>query len=265
MDDVGCAPGYTLERHGRVFELQLTRPELRNRIDHDLHEALHGVFGTLAAESDARALVFSATGPAFSAGGDFDFILAQNRSADRTSTIQRGMDLIWRYLEIPIPIVVALHGDVMGLGASLVLASDVVVAHPGVRIADPHVMVGLVAGDGGTLVWPASAGMLVAKRHLLTGEPLTGEDAHRLGLVTDLVDDADQVRTRAMDLAQRIAALPPLAVQGTKRALNSILRKRFAEVMEMSAVLEVESLMSADVREAIASMRERRPASYEGR
>ena len=106
--------------------------------------------------------------------------------------------------------------------------------------------------------------MMRAKRHLLTGDPITGDDAYRAGLVSDLVE-RDAVPGAAQALAERLAGLPPLAVQGTKRALNEVLRHRFAEVMPISLANELTSLGSDDLREAIAAFKERRTPTYAGR
>jgi enoyl-CoA hydratase len=106
--------------------------------------------------------------------------------------------------------------------------------------------------------------MLRAKRHVLTGDPVDGTDAHRLGLVTDLVEDAAAVLPAARSLAERIAALPPLAVQGSKQAMNHVLKTRFAEIMELSFALETTTLGSDDLLEAIAAFKERRPPTYTG-
>jgi enoyl-CoA hydratase len=254
-----------LEQHGHLLEITLTSPELLNRVDADLHAELHRLFERAGHMPDVRAMVFASTGKVFSAGGDMDFIVSQHAHADRQETVREALAIISAYLDIPFPIVVALQGDVMGFGTSLVLAADVVVSHPAARISDPHVAVGLVAGDGGCLVWPQSAGMLTAKRHLLTGDPLTGADAHHAGLVTDLVASAEDVLPAARAIADRLCALPPLAVQGTKRALNHLVRHRFAEVMELSAQLEVDSLKSQDILEAVDAFRSRRVAVYNGR
>lgn len=252
-----------LDRRGAVLEMTLNRPDRLNAIDRSLHELLHQTFLDVA-RSDARAIVFSARGKAFSAGGDFDFILHQNEHVDPDEAVREGLAILSTFLNIPAPVVIAMQGDAMGIGASLALAGDAIVTHPSVRIADPHAVVGLAAGDGGCLVWPQSAGMVLAKRHLLTAEPISGEAAARVGLVSDLVEGPDEVLPRAHAIAEKIASLPPLAVQGTKRALNSVVRKRFDEVMELSARIEMETLVSADVREAVAAMRERRPGSFTG-
>jgi enoyl-CoA hydratase len=254
-----------LDRRGAVLEMTLNRPDRLNAIDEPLHQLLHQTFLDIATMSDVRAVVFAATGRAFSAGGDFDFILNQNLHVDQEKAVAEGLAILGAFLDIPAPVVIAMQGDAMGIGASLALAGDAIVTHPSVRIADPHVVVGLAAGDGGCLVWPQSAGMVLAKRHLLTAEPMSGEVAARIGLVSDLVDTPDEVLPRARAIADRMAGLPPLAVQGTKRALNSLVRKRFDEVMELSARIEMESLVSADVREAVAAIREHRVGVFTGR
>jgi enoyl-CoA hydratase len=114
-------------------------------------------------------------------------------------------------------------------------------------------------------VWPATAGIMRARRHLLTGDPLDAETALALGLVTDLVDEPEQALPAALALATRIAALPPLAVQLTKRALNRGLLQRAGEVLELSLAYEEATLASEDLLEGIAALKERRPGSFAGR
>ena len=254
-----------LERDGDIATLTLTRPELLNRIDAAAHRELVAGFRELQAMSGLRAVLFEAEGRVFSAGGDFELMLQAHADLRvRTEMIQEALQVVQALLDISAPVVVALHGDAIGLGATVVLAADAVVTHATVRIADPHVAIGLVAGDGGCLVWPQAVGMMRAKRHLLTGDPVSGEEAHRIGLVSDLVE-REEVPAAARALAERLAALPPLAVQGTKRALNEVLRHRFAEVMAISLANELTSLGSDDLREAIAAFKERRTPTFTGR
>jgi enoyl-CoA hydratase len=145
----------------------------------------------------------------------------------------------------------------------MVLGCDAVVAsHTATFLADPHVVVGLAAGDGGCLVWPQSMGMLRAKRYLLTGDRLSAEDARTFGLVTDIVDEPSEVLPAARALADRIAALPPLAVQHTKRALNNVMRARAAEVLDVAMAYETVTVQSKDIQEAIAAAKEGRSGVY---
>jgi enoyl-CoA hydratase len=251
---------------GTVAELTLERPELLNRVDELAHAELEEAFALLGRNADLRAVVLAAAGRVFSAGGDFELMLRGNADLGaRTQLVDGGRIVLANLLDIPAPVVAALHGDAIGLGATLVLCCDAVVSHPGCRIGDPHVAIGLVAGDGGCLVWPQAAGMLRAKRYLLTGDALNGQEAHQMGLVTDLVEGADDVLPAARALAERLAALPPLAVQGTKRSLNAVLRQRFDEVMPLSLAYELATMGSDDLREAIEAFRERRPPNYRGR
>jgi enoyl-CoA hydratase len=255
----------SMERRGSVLEITFCRPQLQNRIDALAHRELVVAFRSLEEMKDVRAVVLAAEGRFFSVGGDLDFILAGNaRLAARRQMVDEGARLLSALLDVAPPVVVAMQGDAIGVGATLVLASDAVVAHPGVKISDPHVPIGLVAGDGGCFVWPQAAGMLRAKRHLLTGDALDGADAHRLGLITDLVADRAEVLPTARSLAERLAALPPLAVQGTKRTLNEGLRHRFDEVMKIGLAYELISMGSDDLREAISAFREKRLPVYSG-
>jgi enoyl-CoA hydratase len=253
-----------LERYDQVAYIVLDRPERLNRIDTVVREQLVAVANEFAARTDIRAVVFAATGPMFSAGSDFDFILNQNATADKHSTIKGAVAFFSSFLSIPCPVVVALHGDVAGVCSSLVLSADAVVSHPTVLISDPHVVLGPAAGDGGWVSWPMSAGLMLAKRHLLTGEPMQASDAHRIGLISDLVDTPEEVLVVAQSLARRIAALPPIAVQGTKFALNHLIRQRLAEVGEIAAAMEYEGLKSQDFTEVAAAIREQRAPRYIG-
>jgi enoyl-CoA hydratase len=265
MTTVYASPTLTIERDGPMAEMTLIRPDVMNRFDDALHVDMTDALRALHRERDLRAIVWSSTGKNFSAGGDFELMeLAASSIPERLRIVDDGLQLLGAFLDINVPIVVALHGDAFGVGTNLVLASDAVVAHPGVRLGDPHVAIGLVAGDGGALLWPLNLGMLRAKRHVLTGDPVDGTDAHRLGLVTDLVEDAAAVLPAARSLAERIAALPPLAVQGSKQAMNHVLKTRFAEIMELSFALETTTLGSDDLLEAIAAFKERRPPTYTG-
>lgn len=256
----------TIERDGHLMVITLDRPDLLNRFDLVLHDEFRAALLELKEDGDTRAAVLASTGKAFSAGGDFDMIRqAQADPALRHELLEGAGQLLDTLIDVPQPIVVAMQGAAMGLGASVALACDAIVAPRKAVLADSHVVAGLVAGDGGVLVWPATAGILRARRHLLTGDPLTAEDAYALGLVTDLVDTPEETLPTARALAERIAALPPLAVQGTKRALNRGLQARAAEVMELSLAEEGASLASEDVLEAIDAFQEKRPGNYSGR
>jgi enoyl-CoA hydratase len=211
-------------------------------------------------------VVLASTGRVFSAGGDFELMrVAHDDPVVRRSLVDEAQGLLTALIGLPQPIVAAVQGAAVGLGATVVLSCDAVVACRDASLADSHVNVGLVAGDGGCVVWPAAAGMLRARRHLLTGDPLDAPTCWQLGLVTDLVESADEVLPAARALAERIAALPPLAVQLTKRALTRVLLQRAGEVLDLSLSYEEATLASDDLLEGIAALKERRPGSFSGR
>jgi enoyl-CoA hydratase len=256
----------SIERSGGVATVTLTRPELLNRIDEPAHLELTTTFTALARDSGVRAVVLASTGKVFSAGGDFELMQrAHQDPANRRAVIENAHALLHALFGLPQPIVAAMQGAAIGLGATIVLSCDAVVAARTAQIADSHVNVGLVAGDGGAVVWPATAGVLRARRHLLTGDPLDAVTAFQLGLVTDLVDTPDDVLPTATALAERIAALPPMAVQLTKKALIKGLMQRASEILDLSLAYEEATLASDDLLEGIASIKERRPGSFTGR
>jgi enoyl-CoA hydratase/carnithine racemase len=253
------------EKNG-VAEITLNRPELLNRFDAVGESELAAVLRELAAEDGVRVAVLLAAGRAFSAGGDFELMLEVNvNPVERQAALQRARDLLNAIMHLPQPLVAGVQGAAIGLGATVPLGSDAVVASRNATIADAHVSVALAAGDGGALLWPQSAGMLRARRFLLTGDPLKAGEAYQFGLVTDLVDEPREVAPRAREIAAKIAALAPLAVRGTKAALNQLTRQRAGEVVETALLAEGSTLASADMVEAIAAFKEKRRGSYFGR
>jgi enoyl-CoA hydratase len=254
-----------LGKDGQVGILRLCRPELQNRFDDVLLDELGTALVELGTDPGVRAVVLTSTGKHFSAGGDIEAMLAGNADLQvLLDQVDRGRRLFRTFADFTKPLVAAVHGHVFGVATSVVLTADAVVSTAGVRISDPHVHLGLVAGDGGCVTWPANLPLVQAKRHLLWGEPLLAEDAHRLGLVTDLADDAESVPSLAMDIANRVAALPPVAVQLTKRALNKVLGARIEEAFDTAFYLEAISASTSDLREAVTAFKDKRPGVWSG-
>lgn len=255
----------TAHPNGRT-DIMLSNPDLLNRIDDRSRDALIEAFHSISTDASTRSVVLGAEGKVFSAGGDMAMMRAKHGDV---VAIHRGTDagrrLIDTIFDTPVPIVAAVQGHAVGLGSTLVLACDAVVAARGVRLIDSHVAIGLVAGDGGAVMWPAAMGMAKAKRHLLTGDPLLAEDAAAIGAISDLVETAEEVLPAARALADRMAALPPLAVQGTKRSLNHVMRLRANEVLELSFAYEAETMSSRDLLEGLDAFVEKRPPNFTGR
>jgi enoyl-CoA hydratase len=256
----------SLIEEGPIARVTLTRGDILNRMDDVATEEIADVIARFARPGQIRALILASTGRAFSAGGDLAEIRRLMSDPDRRRAAwDNGRKIIYGMTEIPIPVIVALHGDVYGLATSIVLSADILVASRNSRIGDPHVKVGLAAGDGGCLVWPASMGMMRAKRHLLTGDPISAEDAFRLGAVTDLVETPEEVLPLAEQIASRVAGLAPMAVQLTKRALNHVMHRQALDVFEFSMALEQYGIWSEDLKEAVDAFQEKRPPTYHNR
>jgi enoyl-CoA hydratase len=159
-----------VETDGPVRIVRLARPAQLNAINADLHLGLTRVFPMLSADPDARVAVITGEGRAFSAGGDFAWF-PKLREPGRMEALRRdAKQLIWDLLDVEIPIVAAVNGHAMGLGASIALACDVILMADTATVGDPHVRVGIVAGDGGTAIWPLAVGPARAKEYLLTGD-----------------------------------------------------------------------------------------------
>lgn len=254
------------EADGHLVKIVLNRPDSLNAIDDEMHQELLEALLEIRGKPDVRAVLLSSTGKAFSAGGDLaEIARLQSDAARRAAMCDGGLRIMHALIDIPVPIVVALHGDALGLGASLVLGCDVVVASKNARLGDPHVKVGLVAGDGGCLFWPAAIGINRAKRFLLTGDLLSAEQAERYGLISDLVETPEEALPAALKIAERVAALPPIAVRGTKQSLNALLKARARETFDLSMAYEFMSAGSEDVLEAVAAFKERRKPTYRNR
>lgn len=265
MNEYHPCPGYEANLAHGILHVVLNRPDVLNRIDQALHHGLISLFNKVNADPDVRVILLSSTGRAFSAGGDINLV----QQLHKTPSLAREMfrearELVYGLLHLRVPMVVAVQGSAMGLGSNIALLSDAVVALSSAKFADSHVVIGLVAGDGGVVAWPQGGGVLRAKRHLLTGDPINGEDAYRVGLVTDLVEDAEALLPTAQAIAARIASLPPLAVQGTKKALNQLLLQRAGEAFDLSLSLEAETMVTEDVLEATNAFLERRPGVFRG-
>ncbi|MFN8050092.1 MAG: enoyl-CoA hydratase-related protein [Acidimicrobiales bacterium] len=259
-----CLRFETLDE-GALLRVVIDRPgsEL-NAVDEALHHDLTTLFARLRPERDLRAVVLTGTPGAFSAGGDFGWFPTL-RTPERLAELRvDAKAMIWDLLDVEVPIVAAIGGPAIGLGASVALLCDVIVASNDAVIGDPHVKVGLVAGDGGAVIWPLVLGPARAKEYLLTGDTLTATDAAALGLINRVVDPAD-LQGEALAVARRIAANPPLAVRFTKAAVNKGVRERMETLYDYAAALELTTFLSHDHAEAIDAIVERRAPNFEGR
>jgi enoyl-CoA hydratase len=253
-----------LDRDGDVLVATIAHPDsAMNAVDGRLHHDLGELFRTLKQEDEARAVVLTGSGRAFSAGGDMEWFPTL-RSPDRLHRLRReARQMIWDQLDVEIPIVCGLNGPAVGLGASIALMCDVIVMADDAAIIDPHVQVGVVAGDGGAAIWPLLVGPLAAKRHLMLGEPLRADEALRLGVAAEVCAAAD-VGSTTLAWAARLAAQAPLAVQGTKIAVNAQIKQALLTSFDLSTALELACFVSDDHVEAVAAFVEKRTPVFKG-
>ena len=172
-------------------------------------------------DPDTNVALLRGAGRAFSAGGSFELIdEIVGDYADRTRILREARDLVFNVINCSKPIVSAIHGPAVGAGLVAALLADVSVAGRTARIIDGHTRLGVAAGDHAAICWPLLCGMAKAKYYLLTCEPLSGEEAERIGLVSLCVDD-DAVQERALEVATNLAAGAQSAIRWTKHSLNN--------------------------------------------
>lgn len=250
-------PELVVTAEGPIRLIELNRPEQRNAASETLHTALAALWDRLAADEAVRAVVLTGRGRAFSAGGDFRVMTrVQRDEAFRERNIAEARAIITGMVRCPVPVIAAVNGPAVGLGCSLALLSDLVLMAEGAYLADPHVQVGLVAGDGGAMVLPLIVGLARARELLFLGSRVGAEEAVRLGLANRVVP-GEALLDEAMDLARRLAALPVTALRGTKRAVNLHLEQAMSAVMEAALSAERDSMHSPEHVEIVAGLIEK--------
>jgi enoyl-CoA hydratase/carnithine racemase len=248
----------SVEADGPLRIVRLNRPDDLNAVNHDLHEGLADLFPQFSADRDARAVVITGNGRAFSAGGDFGYLQQLAGDAElRRISISSGRRLVLGMVGCRVPVVAAVNGPAVGLGCSLVALSDVVFMARSAHLADPHVVVGLVAADGGPLTWPLHTSLLLAKEYAFTGDKIPAERAAAIGLVNHVCEDGE-VLDAALACARRIAALPQQAVEATKRVLNLHLERAVLATIDFAMAAEYESFGTDDLRANIDRLLARR-------
>ena len=237
-----------VEADGPIRIIRLNRPEQLNATNHELHGGLADLFPQIDADDDARAVVLTGNGRAFSAGGDFNYLDLLSRDADvRRETLADGKRIVTGMVACRVPVVAAVNGPAVGLGCSLVALSDIVFMAESAHLADPHVMVGLVAADGGPVTWPLLMSLQLAKEYALTGDPIPAERAAAIGLVNHVCPDGEVIE-QALACARRIAKLPARATEDTKRILNMHLERAVLATLDFALTAEDRSFTSPELR-----------------
>lgn len=234
-----------------VATLTLDRPEHGNAVDDVMHSELTSVFADVRRDSRVRTVVLTGAGEAFCVGGD--------SSPTRTFTTLTGLTpvqearlIVETLLDLDKPVIAAVNGDALGLGAILATLADVAFVAPSVRLGDRHVLGGVTAGNGSAALWPVLVGLTRAKYLVLNGEVLTGAQAVELGLAHEVTDDP---LTAALRLAVRWAGLPPFALQSTKSVLNTHLKEAAGRALGYGLALEEQAMAGPEFAAVLAERR----------
>jgi enoyl-CoA hydratase len=250
-----------------IATVAINRPHRLNTLDRTAHAEMEEIWAELQADDGVAAVVLCGTGEVFSAGGDVKDMLefaATNPGQGSGIDIARARRLVYAMLDFEKPLIAAVEGRAFGLGATVALLCDFVVAAKGARFSDPHVDLGLTPGDGGAAIWTVLAGPHRARDLLMRGSVLTAEQLAPIGIVADVCPPGEAV-VRGQALAAELRAKPRLAVRGTKVSVNAWVKAQFASIFEVSVAWETATLRSADFAEGVAALGEKRAPRFTDR
>jgi enoyl-CoA hydratase len=245
----------------RILRITMENPGRLNSADARMHGELTRVWRDIDEDPDVSCVILRGAGEAFSSGGDLDLVREMTQDFTTLTRVwKEARDLVYNVVNCSKPIVSAMQGPAVGAGLVAGLLADVSIAGRTARIIDGHTRLGVAAGDHAAIVWPLLCGLAKAKYYLLTCEPVSGEEAERIGLVSLCVEDA-AVHDKALEVARKLAAGSPSAIRWTKYALNNWLRMA-GPTFDTSLALEFMGFKGPDVQEGLASLREKRRPNF---
>jgi enoyl-CoA hydratase len=252
----------TLDRQpGGVLLITLNRPDVLNAAHEEMHTELAAIWTDVSSDPETKVAVVTGAGRAFSAGGDLAMVERQIGSYDLVTRMLKEMgDLVYNMANCEKPIISAINGVAVGAGLVVALLADISICAQDARLGDGHVRLGVAAGDHAAIIWPLLCGLAKAKYYLLTGEMVTGSEAERIGLVSKALP-REEVLPEAMRVASQLASGPQQAIRLTKRALNGWLRTA-GPIFDQSAAYEMLTFLGEDIKEGLASLREKRPPRF---
>ena len=252
------------ERRDRILTFTLNRPPM-NPIHYELHNELSRLWYQVQVDTECDVVILTGAGDVFSAGGDIPMM--QRRIDDPELFNRKNLEMkqmIFGLLDLEKPVIARINGDCIGLGATLALMCDIMIAVDTARFGDPHVRMGYVAGDGGAVIWPQLIGYARAKEYLLTGDMLDAKEAERIGLINYAVPRAE-LDAKVNAFADKLARGATKAIKWTKTSINMPLRQLAHSMMDASLAYEAITNMGADHQEAVTAFNEKRKPRFTGR
>lgn len=264
MTDLPAYSTIVLSRRGRRLDVTMNRPDAMNAVNLELHDELAEALAFARDDTLSDLVVLTGAGRAFSAGGDLDHIERNANEPWRFDhEAQVAKRIVYTMLDIEKPVICRLNGHAVGLGATLALFSDVIFAAEKAKIGDPHVHLGLVAGDGGAVIWAQRIGLGRAKEFLLSGELLGASRAAEIGLVNHVLP-LEELDAAVDAFCDKLLAGAQHAIRATKVLTNMELKRIAHQVMEAGIAMESVSVRTADHREGVAALKEKRPPKFGG-
>jgi enoyl-CoA hydratase len=225
------------------------------------HDEMARVWLDVDRDADTRVAILRGAGKGFSAGGDMAMVEELTRDpAVRARIWREARELVYNMLNCSKIIISAVHGPAVGAGLAAALMADISIAAKNARLIDGHTRLGVAAGDHAAIIWPLLCGMAKAKYYLLTCDTISGEEAERLGLVSLACDEAE-LRTKALEVARKLARGPQTALQWTKYSLNNWLRLA-GPTFDASLALEMLGFTGPEVKEGLSALREKREPKF---
>ena len=251
--------------HDRVLTVSIDSGAPLNAVTHDLHLELSRVSVDVQNDDECDLIVLTGEGPGFCAGGDMgwfqEMIDDQSKFRDIAPDAKR---IVFSLLDLEKPLICRLNGPAAGLGASIALLSDVIIASDEAIIGDPHVKMGLVAGDGGAVIWPQLIGFARAKELLMTGEMISATQAAEWGMINYAVP-RDKLDAKVEEIVEKIRRNPRWAVRWTKTAINLTLKQIANQVMDPAIAYEIATNAMDDHQEAVSAFAEKRRPNFTGK
>ena len=253
-----------ISRQGRILTLALSNPGMRNAVDAAMHAELAEIFYAANDDAESDVIVLTGAGNSFCAGGDITWFRKAIAGEASVPGIMEAKKIIFGLMDLEKPIIAKVRGPAVGLGCTIPLFCDTIIAADNAVFIDPHVKVGIVAGDGGAVIWPHLIGHARAKEYLMTGDPVLAAEAWRMGLINHVVPEAE-LDAKVDAYAARLAGGATQAIRYTKVSVNLGLKQLVTTILDASIAYEMTTFATQDHREAVAAFLDKRAPKFTGR